>query len=71
MTTPRLGGVQIVQRFVLPRLHNQRFLLVHRAFHKAIYDCVADLNAKIIRKLGVSFPRKIILPKTISELPSN
>src|SRR5204863_270999 len=46
-------AVQIVQRFVLARLRNRRFFSLHE-LNTAIRECVADLNAKIMRKLGVS-----------------
>src|SRR5277367_6657743 len=44
---------QIVQRFVLARLRNWRFFSLHE-LNAAIREAVADLNAKIMRKLGVS-----------------
>jgi transposase len=46
-------AVQIVQRFVLARLRNQRFFSLTE-LNAAIRECVGDLNAKIMRKLGVS-----------------
>src|SRR5215207_2277567 len=46
-------AVQIVQRFVLARLRNRRFFSL-RELNVAIRECVADLNAKIMRKLGTS-----------------
>ena len=46
-------AVQIVQRFVLARLRNRLFFSLHE-LNAAIRECVADLNAKIMRKLGVS-----------------
>jgi transposase len=46
-------AVQIVQRFVLARLRNSRFFSLHE-LNAAIRRTVADLNAKIMRKLGVS-----------------
>jgi transposase len=46
-------AVQIVQRFVLARLRNCRFFSLHE-LNAAIHETVADLNAKIMRKLGVS-----------------
>jgi transposase len=46
-------AVQIVQRFVLARLRNRRFFSLVE-LNAAIRECVADLNAKIMRKLGVS-----------------
>ena len=45
-------AVQIVQRFVLARLRNRRFFSLHE-LNAAIRAAVADLNAKIMRKLGV------------------
>ena len=44
--------VQIVER-LLARLRNRRFFSLHE-LNAAIRDAVADLNAKIMRKLGVS-----------------
>jgi transposase len=46
-------AVQIVQRFVLARLRNRRFFSLVE-LNAAIRECIADLNAKIMRKLGVS-----------------
>ena len=46
-------AVQIVQRFVLARLRNRRFFSLAN-LNIAIHECVADLNAKIMRKLGKS-----------------
>jgi transposase len=46
-------AVQIVQRFVLARLRNRRFFSLDE-LNAAIRECVADLNAKIMRKLGKS-----------------
>jgi transposase len=46
-------AVQIVQRFVLARLRNRRFFSLDE-LNAAIRECVADLNAKIIRKIGKS-----------------
>src|SRR5258708_17109025 len=46
-------AVQIVQRFVLARLRNRRFFSL-ADLNIAIHECVADLNAKIMRKLGKS-----------------
>jgi transposase len=46
-------AVQIVQRFVLARLRNRRFFSLNE-LNAAIHEMVADLNAKIMRKLGVS-----------------
>jgi transposase len=46
-------AVQIVQRFVLARLRNRRFFSLEE-LNTAIRECVADLNAGIMRKLGKS-----------------
>jgi transposase len=46
-------AVQIVQRFVLARLRNRRFFSLDE-LNSAIRTCVADLNDKIMRKLGKS-----------------
>jgi transposase len=46
-------AVQIVQRFVLARLRNRRFFSLDE-LNAAIRECVADLNAKIMHKLGKS-----------------
>ncbi|MFZ0837844.1 MAG: IS21 family transposase [Xanthobacteraceae bacterium] len=46
-------AVQIVQRFVLARLRNRRFFSLNE-LNAAIRETVADLNTKIMRKLGVS-----------------
>jgi transposase len=46
-------AVQIVQRFVLARLRNRRFFSLDE-LNAAIRECVAELNAKIMRKLGKS-----------------
>jgi transposase len=46
-------AVQIVQRFVLARLRNQRFFSLHE-LNVAIREAVGDLNAKIMRKIGAS-----------------
>ena len=46
-------AVQIVQRFVLARLRNRRFFSLHE-LNVAIRECVADLNDRIMRKLGKS-----------------
>jgi len=46
-------AVQIVQRFVLARLRNQRFFSLDE-LNAAIREAIADLNARIMRKLGVS-----------------
>ena len=46
-------AVQIVQRFVLARLRNRRFFSLDE-LNAAIREVVADLNARIMRKLGAS-----------------
>ena len=46
-------AVQIVQRFVLARLRNQRFFSLVE-LNTAIRECVSNLNAKIMRKIGKS-----------------
>src|SRR6266516_4177913 len=46
-------AVQIVQRFVLARLRNRRFFSLNE-LNAAIRETIADLNARIMRKLGVS-----------------
>jgi transposase len=46
-------GVLIVERFVLARLRNRRFFSLAE-LNVAIREIVADLNARIMRKLGVS-----------------
>ena len=46
-------AVQIVQRFVLARLRNRRFFS-RDELNVAIRGCVADLNDRIMRKLGKS-----------------
>ena len=46
-------AVQIVQRFVLARLRNRRFFSLDEQ-NASIRECVADLNARIMRKLGKS-----------------
>ena len=46
-------AVQIVQRFVLARLRNRRFFSLDE-LNAAIRECVADLNAKVMRKIGKS-----------------
>ena len=53
-------AVQIVQRFVLARLRNRRFFSLHE-LNAAIRQTVADLNAKIMRKLGVSGNEELCL----------
>jgi hypothetical protein len=71
-------AVQIVQRFVLARLRNRRFFSLYE-LNAAIRETVADLNAKIMRKLGVSRdelfaeidrPALKALPATPISLPS-
>jgi transposase len=47
------AAVLIVERYVLARLRNQRFFSLNE-LNTAIREIVADLNAKIMRKLGVS-----------------
>src|SRR5436190_17314846 len=46
-------AVQIVQRFVLARLRNRRFFSLAE-LNTAIQECVSDLNAKVMRKIGKS-----------------
>ena len=46
-------AVQIVQRFVLAKLRNRRFFSLAE-LNAAIRDCVAALNAKIMRRVGKS-----------------
>lgn len=46
-------AVQIVQRYVLARLRNRRFFSLAE-LNAAIREIVAQLNARIMRKLGVS-----------------
>jgi transposase len=46
-------AVLIVERFVLARLRNRRFLSLQE-LNAAIRECVTDLNAKIMRKIGKS-----------------
>lgn len=46
-------AVQIVQRFVLARLRNRRFFSLAE-LNAAIAECVSDLNARIMRKIGKS-----------------
>jgi len=47
------GAVLIIERYVLARLRNRRFFSLVE-LNGAIREIVADLNAKIMRKLGVS-----------------
>ena len=44
-------AVQIVQRFVLARLRNRRFFSLVE-LNAAIRECIADLNAKIMKAQG-------------------
>ena len=46
-------AVLIVERFVLARLRNRRFFSLAE-LNAAIRECVADLNAKVMRKIGKS-----------------
>ncbi len=46
-------AVQIVERFVLAKLRNQRFFSLAE-LNAAIRDCAAAINAKIMRKIGQS-----------------
>ena len=46
-------AVLIVQRFVLARLRNRRFFSL-QDLNASIRECVADLNAKVMRKIGKS-----------------
>ena len=46
-------AVLIVERFVLARLRNRRFFSLDE-LNAAIRECVADLNAKVMRKIGKS-----------------
>jgi transposase len=46
-------AVQIVERWVLARLRNQRFFALEE-LNTAIRECVADLNNRVMRKLGKS-----------------
>ena len=46
-------AVQIVQRFVLAKLRNRRFFSLAE-LNAAIRDCVAAINAKIMRRVGKS-----------------
>ena len=47
------GGVLIVERYVLARLRNRRFFSLGE-LNLAIREIVTDLNARIMRKFGVS-----------------
>lgn len=47
------GAVLIVERYVLARLRNRHFVGLE-ALNAAIREIVADLNAKVMRKLAVS-----------------
>jgi transposase len=46
-------AVQIVERFVLAKLRNQRFFSLAE-LNIAIRACVADINSKVMRKIGNS-----------------
>jgi transposase len=46
-------AVQIVQRFVLAKLRNQRFFSLSE-LNSAIRDCVMTINAQVMRKIGKS-----------------
>jgi transposase len=46
-------AVQIVERWVLARLRHQRFFSLEE-LNRAIRECVADLNNRVMRKLGKS-----------------
>src|SRR6185312_2934869 len=46
-------AVLIVERFILARLRNRRFLSLSE-LNEAIRDVLADLNARLMRKLGAS-----------------
>jgi transposase len=46
-------AVLIVERFVLARLRNRRFFSLQE-LNTTILECVADLNAKVMRKIGKS-----------------
>jgi transposase len=64
-------GVLIVERYVLARLRNRRFFSLFE-LNAAIREIVVDLNARVMRKLGVS---RLELLETIErpalkELPS-
>jgi hypothetical protein len=45
--------VQIVQRFVLAKLRHRRFFSLAE-LNAAIRDCVAAINAKVMRRVGKS-----------------
>ena len=45
--------MQIVERFVLAKLRNRTFFSL-AALNAAIRDCVAEINAKIMRHIGKS-----------------
>lgn len=57
-------AVLIVERFVLARLRNQRFFSLAE-LNAAIRECVAAINAKVMRKIGKS---RIELLETIDRL---
>jgi transposase len=46
-------AVLIIERFVLARLRNRRFFSLEQ-LNAAIRECVTDLNAKVMRKIGKS-----------------
>ena len=46
-------AVQIVERFVLAKLRNRRFFSLAE-LNAAIRDCVATINAKVMRRIGKS-----------------
>ena len=46
-------AVLIVERWVLARLRNRRFFSLDEV-NAAIRECVADLNGRIMRKIGQS-----------------
>jgi transposase len=51
--TSELQPVQIVERFVLAKLRNQRFFSLAE-LNAAIRECVATINAKVMRGFGQS-----------------
>jgi transposase len=57
-------GVLIIERYVLARLRNRRFFSLFE-LNAAIHEIVADLNARIMRKLGVS---RLELLETVERL---
>ena len=46
-------AVQIVERFVLAKLHNRRFFSLAE-LNAATRDCVTAINAKTLRRIGKS-----------------